>query len=89
MECAMSRKVKSVRVPEELAALDLSGIIRECESFMRDIESATLLKQSGNKPAADALLKTRENALGKIIGRKVWEARVRYAELKKSETERE
>ena len=74
----MSRKVKSVRVPPELASLDLSAIIRECERYLRDLESATLLKSQGNKEAAEALLKTRQADLGRKISMKVWEARVEY-----------
>lgn len=76
----MSRKVKSVRVPQELASIDLSGIIAECENYLRDLESASLLKSQGNKEAAEALIKTRQSDLGKKIGKKVWEARVRYGE---------
>ncbi|MBU1610894.1 MAG: hypothetical protein KKC99_03515 [Proteobacteria bacterium] len=74
----MSRKVKSVRVPKELESLDLSGMIHECESYLRDLESATLLKSQGNKDAAEALIKTRENDLGRKIGRMVYKARVEY-----------
>ncbi len=74
----MSRKVKSVRVPEELGSLDLSNIVRECEAYLRDLESATLLKAQGNKAAAEALIKTREADLGRKVARKVWEARVEY-----------
>ncbi|MFW5837434.1 MAG: hypothetical protein ACOCVM_05455 [Desulfovibrionaceae bacterium] len=75
----MSRKVKSVRVPPELEPLNLSGVIRECEKFLRDIESATLLKVQGNKDAAEALLKARQSDLGRKIGRLVHEARVMHA----------
>ncbi|WP_029896310.1 hypothetical protein [Desulfohalovibrio reitneri] len=75
----MSRKVRSVRVPEELASLDLSGLVRECERYLRDLESATLLKSSGNKDAAEALLRARQSDLGRKIGKKVWEARVAYS----------
>lgn len=74
----MSRKVKSVRVPKELESIDLSGIIHECENYLRDLESATLLKSQGNKDAAEALIKTRERDLGKKIGRMVFKARVEY-----------
>ena len=74
----MGRKVKSVRIPEELASLDLTGIIRECENYLRDLESATLLKQQGNPAAAKALIKAREKDLGKKVATKIWEARVRY-----------
>lgn len=80
----MPRKVKSVRVPEELVQIDLSGVIRECERYMRDLESATLLKKEGNREAAEALLKAREADLGKKIGMKVWEARVAYGERLRS-----
>jgi len=74
----MAKKVRSVRVPEALEALDLSGVIRECERYLRDLESATLLKVEGNKEAAEALLKTRQADLGRKIGLKVWEARVAF-----------
>lgn len=74
----MSRKVKSVRVPKELESIDLSGIIHECENYLRDLESATLLKSQGNKDAAEALIKTRERDLGKKVGRMVFKARVEY-----------
>lgn len=74
----MSRKVRSVRVPKEMETLDLSGMIRECERHLRDIESATLLKQQGSPDAADALIKARQADLGKKIGKLVWEARVEY-----------
>ncbi|MDC0336091.1 hypothetical protein OAN24_04245 [Pseudodesulfovibrio sp.] len=74
----MSRKVRSVRVPKELEALDLSGLIRECENHLRDLESATMLKQQGNQEAAEALVKTRQTDLGKKVGKLVWEARVKY-----------
>lgn len=74
----MSRKVKSVRVPEELATLDLSGLIRECERYLRDLESATLLKGQGNAPAAEALIKARQEDLGRKVGRMVWQARVKF-----------
>ncbi|EPR35700.1 hypothetical protein dsat_2041 [Alkalidesulfovibrio alkalitolerans DSM 16529] len=78
----MSRKVRSVRVPEELEDLDLSGIVRECERYLRDLESATLLNSSGNKEAAEALLKARQSDLGRKIGKKVWEARVAHLDTK-------
>lgn len=74
----MSRKVRSVRVPRELETLDLSGLIRECESHLRDLESATLLKQQGNQEAAEALIRARQVDLGKKVGKLVWEARVKY-----------
>ncbi|ABB40386.1 hypothetical protein Dde_3593 [Oleidesulfovibrio alaskensis G20] len=76
----MPRKVKSVRVPEELASLDLSAVIGECEKFLRDLESATLLKQQGDKEAAEALLRAREADLGRKVGLKVWEARKQYGQ---------
>ncbi len=76
----MQKKVRSVRISPELEDIDLSGIIHECEKFMRDLESATMLKTQGNKEAADALVKAREAYLGKRVGMKVWEARVRYGE---------
>ena len=78
----MSRKVRSVRVPKELETLDLSGLIRECEKHLRDLESATLLKQQGNQEAAEALMRTRQADLGKKIGKLVWEARVEYGKHK-------
>ncbi|MBI9081150.1 MAG: hypothetical protein JEY79_15595 [Pseudodesulfovibrio sp.] len=74
----MSRKVKSVRVPKELETVNLSGIIRECEKHLRDLESATLLKQQGNQTAAEALISARQADLGKKIGKLVWEARVQF-----------
>lgn len=74
----MSRKVKSVRVPRELETIDLSGVIRECEAYLRDLESATLLKAQGNREASEALIKTRERDLGRRIGMMVYKARVEY-----------
>jgi len=74
----MPRKVRSVRVPETLATLDLSAVVHECERYLRDLESATLLRLEGNKEAADALIKSRQADLGRKIGIKVWEARVAY-----------
>lgn len=62
--------------------MDLSGLIRECESHLRDLESATLLKQQGNQEAAEALMKARQADLGKKIGKLVWEARVQYGKHK-------
>ncbi|MFW5489329.1 MAG: hypothetical protein ACNI3A_13090 [Desulfovibrio sp.] len=79
----MSRKVKSVRVPEEFSFLDLSGMIRECERYMRDLESATMLRGQGNKEAAEALIKTRQMDLGRKIGKKVWEAKIRFNDSQK------
>jgi hypothetical protein len=81
----MSRKVKSVRVPKELETLDLSGVIRECEKYLRDLESATLLKRDGNREAAEALVHTRQNDLGIRVGKLVWEARVRYGKQREEE----
>ncbi|WP_319777413.1 hypothetical protein [Maridesulfovibrio sp.] len=78
----MSRKVKSVRVPLELETLNLSKLIREFENYLRDLESATLLKQEGNRDAAEALIKTRQLDLGKRIAKMIWEARVEYGKLK-------
>lgn len=78
----MSRKVRSVRVPKELETLDLSGLVHECEKHLRDLESATLLKQQGNQEAAEALMKARQTDLGKKIGKLVWEARVKYGKHK-------
>jgi len=74
----MSRKVRSVRVPKELETVNLSGMIRECEKHLRDLESATLLKQQGNQEAAEALISARQIDLGKKIGKLVWEARVQF-----------
>ncbi|GAB6037471.1 hypothetical protein JCM15519_20300 [Fundidesulfovibrio butyratiphilus] len=76
----MQRRVRSVRVPAELDALDLSGLIAECEKYLRDLESASMLKAQGNGEAAEALLKARQMDLGKRVGLKVWEARVRYGD---------
>lgn len=74
----MSRKVKSVRVPKELETIDLSGLIHECENYLRDLESATMLKSQGNREAAEALIKARERDLGKRVGMMVFKARVEY-----------
>jgi len=74
----MTRKVRSVRVPKELETLNLSGLVRECEKHLRDLESATLLKQQGDPDAAEALMKARQADLGRKVGRLVWEARVQY-----------
>lgn len=81
----MTRKVKSVRVPKELETLNLSALIHECENYLRDLESATMLKQQGNREAAEALLKTRQADLGKKVGMLVWEARVQYGKVKGGE----
>ena len=83
----MARKVRSVRVPQELAKFDLPGVIRECERYLRDLESATLLKVQGNKEAAEALLKARQLDLGRKIGMKVWEARVAFGGQKRARAE--
>lgn len=58
-------------------------MIRECERYLRDLESATMLKGQGNKEAAEALLKTRQLDLGRKIGKKIWEAKVRFYEKNK------
>lgn len=81
----MSRRVRSVRVPAELDELDLTGVIAECAKYLRDLESATLLKAQGNREAAEALLKARQADLGKRVGMKVWEARVKYGEKLRKE----
>lgn len=82
----MAKKVKSVRVPEELFSLDLSAIIKECEKYLRDLESATLLKAQGDKVAAEALLKARQQDLGRKVAIKVWEARVQYGAEQKAKS---
>jgi len=76
----MQKRVKSVRIPRELEELDLPGLIREFEKYSRDLESASILKSQGNTPAAEALIKTRQADLGRKIGHKIWEARVRHSE---------
>jgi hypothetical protein len=81
----MQRRVRSVRVPPELEALDLSGLVAECEKYLRDLESATMLKSQGSREAAEALLKARQMDLGKRVGLKIWEARVRYGERKRKD----
>ena len=81
----MQRRVRSVRVPAELDALDLSGLVAECAKYLRDLESATMLKAQGNRDAAEALIKARQMDLGKRIGHKVWEARVKYGEKRRRE----
>ncbi|GFM32443.1 hypothetical protein LN040_13490 [Desulfovibrio subterraneus] len=85
----MPRRVKSVRVPEELSSLDLSGVIAECEKYLRDLESATLLKQHGDKEAAEALIRARQQDLGRKIGLKVWEARKAFGAARLSKLEEE
>jgi hypothetical protein len=74
--------VRSVRVPKELETLNLSELVRECERHLRDLESATLLKQQGKPDAADALMKARQSDLGRKVGKLVWEARVQYGKSK-------
>ena len=81
----MPRKVRSVRVPEALATLDLSAVVHECERYLRDLESATLLRLDGNKEAADALIKSRQADLGRKIGKKVWEARVAFGKKERAQ----
>ncbi len=81
----MQRRVRSVRVPAELDSLDLSGLVAECAKYLRDLESATMLKAQGNRDAAEALIKARQMDLGKRIGHKVWEARVKYGEKRRKE----
>lgn len=81
----MQRRVRSVRVPVELDALDLSGIVAECAKYLRDLESATMLKAQGDRDAAEALIKARQMDLGKRISHKVWEARVKYGEKRRKD----
>lgn len=83
----MAKRVRSVRVPEELGRLDLAAVVRECERYLRDLESATLLKAQGNKEAAEALLHARQADLGRKIGLKIWEARVAYGKSRSAEEE--
>ncbi|SKA70367.1 hypothetical protein [Desulfobaculum bizertense] len=78
----MARKVRSVRVPETLEYLDLSGIVGECEKYLRDLESATMLKNEGNREAAKALLRSRQADLGRRVGHKILEACVEYGKKK-------
>jgi hypothetical protein len=73
-----------VRVPEELESLDLSSVIHECENYLRDLESATLLKAQGNREAAEALIRTRQADLGRKVAMKVWEARVAFGAEKRA-----
>ena len=84
----MAKKVRSVRVPVELAELDLSALVRECASHLRDLESAVLLSSQGNREAADALVKARRADLGRRGGNLVWEARVRHQEAAKTAPEK-
>lgn len=79
----MSKKVKSVRVPNELESLNLSSVIKEFENYLRDLESATLLKSQGNQDAAEALLRTRQNDLGKRLAKMIWLARIDYSKMNK------
>jgi hypothetical protein len=81
----MAKKVRSVRVAQELAELDLSAVVRECASHLRDLDSAVLLTNQGAREAADALLKARRADLGRRIGNLVWEARVRHQEAARSQ----
>ncbi len=83
----MSRKVRSVRVPEELETLDLSEVVHECEGYRRDLESATLHKAKGDRRAAEALILARQADLGRKIAMKVWEARVRFGAGRLARTE--
>ena len=78
----MSRKVKSVRVPKELESIKLSALVHECECYLRDLESASLLKGQGNAEAAEALIKARQQDLGRKVGKLVLEARVQFAKHK-------
>ena len=78
----MQNKVRSVRVPPEIEAIDLSGMIRECARHLRDLESATLLKSQGNPEAAEALVRARQADLGRRVSRLVWEAGKRAREKK-------
>ena len=62
--------------------MNLSKLIRECENYLRDLESATLLKAGGNRDAAEALISTRQLDLGKRIAKMIWEARVEYGKVR-------
>lgn len=84
----MAKKVRSVRVPVELAELDLSVLVRECANHLRDLESAVLLSSQGNREAADALVKARRADLGRRVGNLVWEARLRHQEAAKAAPEK-
>jgi len=70
----MAKKVRSVRVPPEIETIDLSALVSECARHLRDLESAALLSSQGNSQAAEALLRTRQAALGRTVGTLVWEA---------------
>ena len=62
----------------------MSSVIHECENYLRDLESATLLKAQGNREAAEALIKTRQADLGRKVAMKVWEARVSFGAEKRA-----
>ena len=81
----MQRRVRSVRVPAELRDLNLTGVVAECAKYLRDLESAAMLKAQGNREAAEALLLARQTDLGRRIGHKVWEARIKYGERLKAD----
>ena len=85
----MQRRVRSVRVPTELRDLNLTGVVAECSKYLRDLESAAMLKAQGNREAAEALLLARQMDLGRRIGHKVWEARIKYGERLKTEQSEE
>ena len=85
----MQRRVRSVRVPAELDHLDLTGLVAECAKYLRDLESAAMLTSQGDRAAAEALLKARQADLGKRVGHKVWEARVKYGEKLRREQPQE
>jgi len=70
----MANKVRSVRVPPEIESLDLTGLVRECARHVRDLESAALLSAQGETAAAEALLRTRQAALGRRVGALVLDA---------------
>jgi len=81
----MQRRVRSVRVPSELRDLNLTGVVAECVQYLRDLESAAMLKAQGDSEAAKALLLARQMDLGRRIGHKIWEARIKYGERLKNE----
>jgi hypothetical protein len=70
----MANKVRSVRIPREIESLDLTSLVRECARHLRDLESAALLSAQGETTAAEALLRTRQAALGRRVGKLVLEA---------------
>jgi len=74
-----------VRVPAELDALDLTGIVAECAKYLRDLESAAMLKAQGDLNAAEALVRARQADLGRRVGHKVWEARLKYGDKRRRE----